>query len=159
MVPLSDLSALSEQINEATDEANQTLRDFEAQLMKLNLGIPAEAVIQRTDIPFSIAKSLYPDRVQTSAPCYELMSLAWVKVGGKWGLKLLSEILQKSEGPNVPDEVIFREAQAVSNLSRQNRFLAIKNLEKLVAALKETGDKLLMDVREAKKYIAGIERV
>lgn len=154
MVPLSDLSALSKQINEATEEANQTLINFESQLMKLNLGLPAEAVVQRTDIPLSIAKSLYPDRVQTSAPCYELMSLGWMKVGGKWGLKLLSEILQKSETPNVPDEVIFREAQAVSNLSRQNRFLAINNLEKLVAVLKEAGEKLLKDVEKAKKYTA-----
>ncbi|KHD87424.1 MAG: hypothetical protein OM95_14670 [Bdellovibrio sp. ArHS] len=154
MAPLSDLSALSKQLNEATDEANQTLKNFESQLMTLNLGITAEAVIQRTEIPFSNAKSLWPDRVLTSAPCYELMSLGWVKVGGKWGLKLLSEIYQKSETANASDEVIFREAQAISNLSRQNRFLAINNLEKLVAALKEAGDKLLTDVERAKKYTA-----
>jgi hypothetical protein len=156
MVPVSDLSALSKQINEATDEANHTLRDFEAQLMRLNLGIQAEAVIQRTEIPLSMAKGIYGDRVLTSAPCYELMSLGWVKVGGKWGLKLLSEILQKSEKPNVPDEVIFREAQSISNLSRQNRFLAINNLEKLVAALKEAGEKLLKDVEKAKEYTAAL---
>lgn len=154
MVPLSDLSALSMQINEATEEANQTLRAFEAQLMKLNLGIYADAVIQRTEIPFSIAKNLYQDKVLTSAPCYELISLAWVKVGGKWGLRILSEIFQKSDNPSNPDEVIFREAQAVSNLSRQNRFLAINNLEKLVVALKKAGEKLLADVRKAKKYTA-----
>jgi hypothetical protein len=159
MVPLSDLSALSRQINEATDEANQTLTAFEAQLMRLNLGIPAEVIIRRTEIPFSHAKALYPDNVLTPAPCYELMSLAWVKVGGKWGLKLLSEIHQQSGASNIPDEIIFREAQAVSNLSRQNRFLAINNLEKLVATLKAAGEKLLSDVREAKKYTAGIERI
>src|SRR5690606_22948702 len=97
---------------------------------------------------------IYKGRVRTSAPCYELRSLGWVKVGGKWQLNLLSEIFQKSESPNVPDEVIFRESQSVSNLSRQNRVLAINNLEKLVSALKEAGEKLLKDVKKAKEYTA-----
>lgn len=154
MVPLSDLSALSEQINKATEEANQTLRGFESHLVNLNLGIPAEAVIRRTEIPIEAAKGIYKDRVRTSAPCYELLSLGWVKVGGKWQLNLLSEIFQKSESPNMPDEVIFRESQFVSNLSRQNRVLAINNLEKLVLALKEAGEKLLNDVEKAKEYTA-----
>lgn len=154
MAPVSDLFALSKQINEATEEANQTLRDFESQLMKLNLGISAEAIIKRTEIPFSNAKNVYKDLVRTSDPCYELISLAWAKVDGRWGLKLLSEIYQGPGNLSIPDEVIFSEAQAVSNLSRQNRILAISNLEKLVGAIKEAGEKLVRDVKEAKKFTA-----
>jgi hypothetical protein len=154
MAQVSDLFALSKQINEATDEANQTLRDFESQMLKLNLGISAEVIIKRTEIPFSIAKNVYKDYMRTTDPCYELMSLAWAKVDGRWGLKLLSEIFQGPSNLSKPDEVIFSETQAVSNLSRQNRIIAISNLEKLVRAIKEAGEKLVRDVQEAKKFTA-----
>lgn len=56
MVPLSDLSALCKQIN----EANQTLRDFETKLLALNIGVPANALISRIDVPMSFVQGMFP---------------------------------------------------------------------------------------------------
>jgi|GEM_PF-4950903 len=157
MVPLSDLSALSKQINEATEEANQTLNDFEAKLHKLNLGVPADALISRIDVPMSYVQGLFPGRtLPSNGPCYDEMWLGWHKLNGRWQIVVTNRLCQKATNPEALDELLREEVRGVSNLSREARVKVLSNLEKLVDALKNSGEKLLGVFAKAKEFTATI---
>lgn len=157
MVPLSDLTALSKQINEATEEANQTLRDFESKLLALNLGVPADALISRIDVPLNYVQGLFPDReLPTSGPCYDEMWLSWQKLNGKWQIVVSNRLCQKAAKADEQDHLLREEVRGISNLSREARIKVLSNLEKLVDAIKKSGDKLLGVFAKAKELTATI---
>lgn len=157
MVPLSDLTALSKQINEATEEANQTLRDFESKLLTLNLGVPADAFISRIDVPLAYAQGLFLGReLSTSGPCYDEMWLSWQKLNGKWQIVVTNRLCQKAAKADEPDHLLREEVRGISNLSREARIKVLSNLEKLVDAIKKSGDKLLGVFAKAKELTATI---
>lgn len=157
MVPLSDLSALSKQINEATEEANQTLRDFETKLLALNLGVPADAIISRIDVPLAYVQGLFPGRtLPTNGPCYDEMWLSWQKLNGRWQIVVTNRLCQKAATSEALDELLREEVRGINNLSREARVKVLSNLEKLVEALKKSGDKLLGVFAKAKDFTATI---
>ncbi|MBL7557720.1 MAG: hypothetical protein JNM24_17960 [Bdellovibrionaceae bacterium] len=157
MVPLSDLSALSKQINEATEEANQTLRDFETKLLSFNIGVPANALISRIDVPLAYAQGLFPGRpLPTTGPCYDEMWLGWQKLNGKWQIVVTNRLCQKAVASGALDELLFEEVRSINNLSREARIKVLSNLEKLVEALKTSGEKLLGVFSKAKELTATI---
>lgn len=157
MVPLSDLSALSKQINEATEEANQTLRDFETKLLALNIGVPADALISRIDVPLSYVQGLFPgQKLSSASPCYDEMWLSWQKLNGRWQIVVTNRLCQKSLAADSPDDLLRQEARGISNLSREARIKVLNHLEDLVVALKKSGEKLLNVFAKAKDFTANI---
>lgn len=157
MVPLSDLSALSKQINEATEKANQTLRDFEAKLLALNIGVPADALIGRIDVPLSFVQDLFPGRqLPTTGPCYDEMWLGWQKLNGRWQIVVTNRLCQKAVNSGALDELLKQEVREICHLSREGRIKVLSNLEKLVEALKESGEKLLGVFTKAKEFTAAL---
>ena len=157
MVPLSDLSALSKQVNQATEEANQILRDFETKLLSLNIGVPANALIGRIDVPISYVQGLFPGRkLPTTGPCYDEMWLGWQKLGGKWQIVVTNRLCQKAVTAEALDELLGEEVRGISNLSRDARIKVISNLEKLVDALKQSGEKLIGAFTKAKELTSAI---
>ncbi len=157
MVPLSDLSALSKQINEAAEEANQTLRDFETKLLALNIGVPANTLISQIDVPLSFAQGLFPGRKLPSlGPCYDQMWLGWEKLNGRWQVVLTKRLCQKAVASGALDELLHEEVFGISNMSREARIKVLNHLEDLVVALKKSGEKLLGVFAKAKEYTATI---
>jgi len=157
MVPLSSLSALSKQINEATEEANQTLRDFETKLLALNIGVPADALISRIDVPLSYVQGLFPGRtLPSNGPCYDEMWLGWHKLNGRWQVVVTNRLCQKDANPEALDNLLREEVRGLSNLSREARIKVLSNLEKLVEALKNSGEKLLDVFVKAKEFTAAL---
>lgn len=157
MVPLSDLTALSKQINEATEEANQTLRDFEAKLLALNIGVPANALISRIDVPTSFVQGMFPGRkLPTTGPCYDEMWLGWQKLNNRWQVTLTKRLCQKATTQGALDELLQEEVFGINNMSREARIKVLNHLEDLVVALKKSGEKLLGVFSKAKEYTATI---
>ena len=157
MVPLSDLSALSKQINEATEEANHTLRDFEKKLLALNIGVPADALISRIDVPLSFVQDRFPGRkLPSTGPCYDEMWLGWQKLNGRWQIIVTNRLCQKALNSEALDELLEQEVRGISNLSREARIKVLSHLEDLVIALKKSGEKLLGVFAKAKEFTATI---
>ena len=155
MVPLSDLSALSKQINEATDEANQTLRDFEAKLLALNIGVPADTLIGRIDVPLAVVQEMFPGRkLPSNGACYDEMWLRWQKLNGRWQIVVTNRLCQKAAASHALDELLREEVRGINNLSREGRIKVLSHLEDLVVALKKSGEKLLGVFVKAKEYTA-----
>ncbi len=157
MVPLSDLSALSKQINEATEEANQTLRAFETKLLALNIGVPANTLISRIDVPVTFVQGMFPGRkLPTTGPCYDEMWLGWQKLNNRWQVTLTKRLCQKAVAQGALDELLQEEVFGISNMSREARIKVLNHLEDLVVALKKSGEKLLGVFAKAKEYTATI---
>ena len=123
---LQDLAALSQDLNDASDNLSQQIADFETALNKLRLGVRAWVVLKSWPSPafgYSIDEGV---------------SIGYGKHNGKWGL------LYSEWNDIFPEET---RVQLLREAPREDRLAAVEKLPELVRKLEEESRKFAEDAR------------
>jgi hypothetical protein len=119
-----DLAALSQELNEASDDLAEQIAQAEKALNALKLGVTAWATI-----------SSWPSGPYGAS---EGCSIGYGKHNGKWGLKYLT---WSDDFPESDHSIPLREA------AREDRISAIEKLPDLVKALEKRAREIKTDAR------------
>ena len=122
---LQNLAALSEDINEVSDNLSQQIADFETALNKLRLGVTAWVRMYT----ISSSTPLLFDRH---------FEIGYGKHNAKWGLLF-------AEGSDLP--LKHRQIQPLREAPRADRHKAVEKLPELVKKLEEESRKVVEDAR------------
>ncbi len=139
---LKELTAVSNSLNQVSDQLSRQIAELESALRELNLGVTAFVTFSKEQIEYKMEDGkVYVDHCN--------QDVGYGRLNGKWGLMVLTWY-DSSDDSDSMKETFLREAP------REIRLAAMDKIPELLKALSEQAQKL---TQEASKKAAQIKSI
>ena len=151
MANLSDLTKLSKQLNEESNQVNQVLQNFEQKLNDMNLGVEAWLNPGAHNLP-ALRSRPYEDNGQFLE---EIEVLGFGRFGQRYALLFKTQCWKRRGDGQDPEWDLVSEgpARPLLQASRELRIRALDQLETLLGEIKIQGEKILEQIDKGRKIV------